>query len=91
MSIAHTQTLPATALLRLALAIAGAARRLHAAARKLDAWLERRRMAAAAFHDFACMADRDFQDIGIARADVHRVAWGASDRGGPNRERGCDA
>ena len=56
--------------------------RVCAAARRLDAWLERRRVAAAAQRDFATMSERELLDIGLTRADVHRVAWGASDRHG---------
>ena len=49
------------------------------AAKGLLAWLEKRRVFAAALHDFETMSDRDLRDIGLSRADVNRVAWGASD------------
>ena len=52
-------------------------RALSSVALRLDAWLERRRAAAAAFHDFRTMSERDLLDIGLTRVDVHRVAWGA--------------
>ena len=70
----------AAALFMVAAAMLNASRRVRAAAKRLDAWLERREMAAAALHDFGKMSDRDLLDIGLSRADVHRVAWGASDR-----------
>jgi uncharacterized protein YjiS (DUF1127 family) len=53
---------------------------VRAASNGVLAWLEKRRVAAAAFHDFETMSDRDLRDIGLSRADVNRVAWGASDR-----------
>jgi uncharacterized protein YjiS (DUF1127 family) len=74
-----TQYRSAAALLRVADLMLAAARGVRAAAKRLDAWLEKRRVAAAAFHDFGRMSDRDLLDIGLTRADVHRVAWGASD------------
>ena len=56
------------------------ARRVLAVAKRLDAWLERRRVAALALDDFGKMSERDLLDIGLTRVDAHRVAWGASDR-----------
>jgi uncharacterized protein YjiS (DUF1127 family) len=56
------------------------ARHACVAAKRLHAWLEQRRIAAAAFHDFASMGERELRDIGISRADLYRVAWGESDR-----------
>ena len=56
------------------------ARRVCAAAKWLDAWLAKRRVAKAALHDFGTMSERELLDIGLTRVDVHRVAWGASDR-----------
>jgi uncharacterized protein YjiS (DUF1127 family) len=53
---------------------------VRAMADEVSAWLEKRRLAAAAFHDFESMSERDLRDIGLSRADVNRVAWGASDR-----------
>jgi uncharacterized protein YjiS (DUF1127 family) len=47
---------------------------------RLDAWLEKRRIAAAALYDFGTMGERELLDIGLTRVDLHRVAWGASDR-----------
>ena len=70
----------AAALFLVASGAQAAARRLRAAANRWHAWLERRRVASAAFHDFRTMSDRDLKDIGVTRADVDRVAWGASDR-----------
>jgi uncharacterized protein YjiS (DUF1127 family) len=56
------------------------ARGLYIAAGRVDAWLERRRVAAAALRDFRTMSERELRDIGLTRVDVHRVAWGASHR-----------
>jgi uncharacterized protein YjiS (DUF1127 family) len=70
----------AAALFRVAAIMQAGARRLRAVAKWLNAWLEKRRVAAAALHDFAKMSERDLLDIGLTRVDVHRVAWGASDR-----------
>jgi uncharacterized protein YjiS (DUF1127 family) len=53
-----------------------AAMRMRAAAKALHGWLERRRRAAIAFHEFERMSDRCLRDIGLSRADVLRVAWG---------------
>jgi uncharacterized protein YjiS (DUF1127 family) len=73
-----TQYRSAAALLWVAAIMLAAARSVRSAAKRLDAWLEKRRVAAAAFHDFGTMSERDLLDIGLTRADVHRVAWGAS-------------
>jgi len=53
---------------------------LRALAKSLEAWLEKRRLAIRAMHDFAKMSERDLKDIGLTRVDVNRVAWGASNR-----------
>ena len=68
----------AAALLQVAAVMALAARRLRAAAKSLDAWLEKRRLAAAALHDLGGMSERELKDIGLTRVDVWRVAQGAS-------------
>jgi uncharacterized protein YjiS (DUF1127 family) len=82
-----TQYRSAAALLWIAAVMLAGARSVRAAAKRLDAWLEKRRVAAAAFHDFGRMSDRELHDIGLTRADVHRVAWGASEgRRGVNHE-----
>jgi uncharacterized protein YjiS (DUF1127 family) len=70
----------AAALFWVAAVMQAGARRVCAAARWLDAWLEKRRVAAAALHDLGTMSERELLDIGLTRVDVHRVAWGASDR-----------
>lgn len=80
MSLYQTQFRSAAALLWLASQMQVAARGMRNVAKELDAWLERRRVAAAALIDFSTMSDRDLHDIGLSRVDVHRVAWGASDR-----------
>jgi uncharacterized protein YjiS (DUF1127 family) len=72
--------LPAAALLWISATLRSAAVRVLILANRLHRWLERRRVAAAALHDFATMGERELQDIGLSRVDVHRVAWGASDR-----------
>jgi uncharacterized protein YjiS (DUF1127 family) len=66
------------ALFQVAAALVIAARRLRVAAKALDAWLERRRLAAAAFRDLGGMSERELKDIGLTRVDVWRVAQGAS-------------
>ena len=80
MSFPEPQYRSTAALLLLATVMQAGARRLCAAAKRLEAWLERRRVAAAAFHDFGTMGERELRDIGLTRADLHRVAWGGSDR-----------
>ena len=70
----------AAALFRVATVMQAAARYVRAAAKWLHGCLEKRRVAAAAFDDFATMSERELLDIGLTRVDVHRVAWGASDR-----------
>ena len=77
---ARTQYRSAAALFQLAALMHAGARGLGAAAKSLDAWLERRRVAAAALRDLGAMSERELRDIGLGRGDVHRVAWGASDR-----------
>ena len=79
-SIYDTQYRSAAALFLAATFMQAAARHVRAAAKRLHAWLEKRRAAAAAFHDFGTMGERELHDIGLSRADLHRVAWGASDR-----------
>jgi uncharacterized protein YjiS (DUF1127 family) len=82
-----TQYRSATALLWVAAVMLAWARSVRSAAKRLDAWLEKRRVAAAAFHDFAMMSERELLDIGLTRVDLHRVAWGASDgKREPNHE-----
>jgi uncharacterized protein YjiS (DUF1127 family) len=78
LGVRKSQFHSAAALLQVAAAMAIAARRLRAAAKALDAWLERRRLAAAAFHDLGGMSERELKDIGLTRVDVWRVAQGAS-------------
>ena len=57
-----------------------AAGRFRAAAKWIYGWLERRRVALAAFDDFGRMSDRELLDIGLSRADVNCAAWGPSAR-----------
>ncbi|HSS70922.1 MAG TPA: DUF1127 domain-containing protein [Casimicrobiaceae bacterium] len=74
----QTQFHSAAALLKVAAAMAAAARRLRATAKSLDVWLERRRVAASALHDLGGMSERELKDIGLTRVDVQRVALGAT-------------
>ena len=74
-----TRYVAANALFRLAAAMHTGGRRLRIAAKRLDALLEKRRVAAAALRDFATMSERELLDIGLTHVDVNRVAWGASD------------
>ena len=76
----ETRYRSAATLFLIAAVLQATARHVCAAARWLNAQLEQRRVAASAFHDFATMGERDLRDIGLSRADMHRVAWGASDR-----------
>ena len=76
----ETQHRSAAALFWVAAVVQAGARSLCAAAKWLDAWLEKRRVAAAALNDLGTMSERELLDIGLTRVDVHRVAWGASDR-----------
>ncbi len=76
----QSQYRSAAALLRVAAIMQGGARRARTLAKWLDAWLERRRVAADALVDLSTMSERDLLDIGLTRTDVHRVAWGASGR-----------
>jgi uncharacterized protein YjiS (DUF1127 family) len=80
MFIHETQYRSAAALFVVAAALHTAARRVRGAAGWLHAWLEKRRVAEAAFAHFEAMSERELLDIGLSRADLHRVAWGASDR-----------
>jgi uncharacterized protein YjiS (DUF1127 family) len=76
----ETQYRSATALFLVAAVMQAASRHVRATAKRLHVWLEKRRVAAAAFDDFGTMSERELLDIGLTRVDVHRVAWGASDR-----------
>jgi uncharacterized protein YjiS (DUF1127 family) len=80
MSTHQSQYRSAAALFVVAASMQAAGRHVCAAAKWLHSWLEQRRVAAAAFHDFRTMGERELLDIGLTRVDVHRVAWGASDR-----------
>jgi uncharacterized protein YjiS (DUF1127 family) len=75
-----TQYYSAAALFRMAAVMQAASRHLRTTAKSLQTWLEKRRRAAVAFDEFETMSERDLRDIGLSRADVLRVAWGASDR-----------
>ena len=64
-------------------AMRAAAGRMRSAAKSLYDWLEKRRRAATASHEFEMMSDRTLRDIGLSRADVLRAAWGGDRSGGP--------
>ena len=70
----------AAALHGFAVLLRTSARKLNAAAQKLDAWLEARRLAAAAQRDLSEMSDRELRDIGLDRADIGAVVKGGSPR-----------
>ena len=77
----HAIRHPEAALLQeLALLLSRGARKVGAAAHDLDAWLEARRLAAAARRDLAEMSERELRDIGLDRADIGAVVRGASPR-----------
>jgi uncharacterized protein YjiS (DUF1127 family) len=80
MTTYETRYFSAAALFGIAALMQAAARRVRAAAKWMDGWLERRQLAAAAFNDFERMSERELLDIGLSRAEVNRAAWGASDR-----------
>ena len=69
----------APALARVYVALGAAAGHVGAACRWLLAPLRRWRAATAALAEFKAMSDRELRDIGISRADLHRVAWGDAD------------
>ena len=72
---------PEAALLHeLAVLLRTSARKVSAAAHDLDAWLEKRRLAAAAQRDLAEMSERELRDIGLDRADIGTVVRGGSPR-----------
>ena len=70
----------AAVLHELAVLLAKTAPRIGTAAQDLDAWLEARRLAAAARRDLAEMSERELRDIGLDRADIRSVASGWSPR-----------
>jgi uncharacterized protein YjiS (DUF1127 family) len=80
MSTYKTPHRAAAALFLVAASMRAGARHVRAAAKWVHHWLERRRIAEAAFRDFATMGERELHDIGLSRFDVQRVALGASDR-----------
>jgi len=76
-AIRHPQ---AAALHGFAVVLRVGARKVSVAARKLDAWLEARRLAADARRDLSEMSDRELRDIGLDRGDLAAVALGRSPR-----------
>jgi uncharacterized protein YjiS (DUF1127 family) len=86
MLVPETRTISTMVVLWGPTAVVAAARRFGATVRSLHAWLRRRRAAAAALAEFKLMSDRELRDIGLSRADMHRVAWAASDPRGNGRD-----
>lgn len=80
MTTYETRYSSAAALFGIAAIMQAAARRVRAAAKWIDGWLERRQLTAAAYDDFGRMSERELLDIGLSRAEVNRAAWGTSDR-----------
>ena len=80
MTTYQTRHFSAAALFGVAAVMQAAAGRVRAAAKWMDGWLERRRAAATAFDELGTMSEHELLDIGLSRADVNRVARGASDR-----------
>ena len=72
----------ATPLFQFAATLYLAAHRVRAMAMRLNVWLERRRLAAAALPLLNAMSERELRDIGLTRFDVQRMAWGGSLRDG---------
>lgn len=71
----RTQYPSAAALSRVADAMQAGALRLRAAAKWLDAWLEKRRAATTSLHDLERMSERELLDIGLTRGNLDRTAW----------------
>jgi len=80
LTIRPTRHRTAAALFALAGAMRLGSHCLTRVARRLHAWLERRRIAALAYRDFATMGERELRDIGLSTVEIHRAAWGASIR-----------
>jgi len=80
MTAYQNQYYSADTLFRIASIMHAASGQMRAAAHSLHAWLEKRRREAIALDEFAAMSERNLRDIGLSRADVLRVAWGAPDR-----------
>jgi len=80
MLIHQTRHISAAALIGAATLMRSAARHMRSSGVRLEAWLEKRRIAAAALREFETMSERDLLDIGLTPVDLNRVAWGASDR-----------
>lgn len=74
----ETQFRSTAVLLWVSAVMQAGARCVCATARRLDAWLEKRRAARADMRDFATMSERDLRDIGLTRIDMHRAARSAA-------------
>jgi len=66
-----------------AVLLRGAARGLAAAGKALDAWLDARVVAAAAWRELSAMSDHELRDIGLGRGDIEYVANGGARDIGP--------
>ena len=78
----------ATPLFQFAAILHVAARGVRTMATRLNAWLERRRAAAASLAQLNAMTDRELRDIGLTRFDVQNTAWGVSTRDAHSRQVG---
>jgi uncharacterized protein YjiS (DUF1127 family) len=72
-----TQYRAAAPLHRLPVVIQVWIRRVHAAVGRLDARIEKRRLARETPVDFRMMSGRELHDIGLTRADAPCVGWDA--------------
>ncbi len=61
------------------------ARRVRAAGKRLDAWLEERQVAATPLRDLARMSEHELFDIGLHRDGLYPVVWGSSNRNPDHR------
>lgn len=77
----------AAMLQRLAVLLYAGARGVAAAAKRLDAWLESRRLESDARRDLSEMTDRELLDVGLMRSDIPNVAEGGSPRSVDERVR----
>jgi hypothetical protein len=76
----RTRFRSAATLLWVAAVTRAGARRMRAAGKRLDAWLEARRVAPAPLSDFGRMSERELLDIGLTPVDMHSVLWNSSDQ-----------
>jgi len=85
---AQPRTFSATALLYVAALMRRAAYRMRAAARRLDAWIAKRRTRTPGVQELQAMSYRELRDIGLTRFDAQHLAWGGEVPGRPWQELG---